>query len=134
MFGDDAIRTNFINEVTWWSHYDNSREDRANFTARRNKDLQDLFGEDDLTVETVFVDPIDALPRKKREQKMELYNDSEGALETQEQELEELRTFIWDRASFSCKDTCSYAEGWSLTEVIFSSVFAQTFPRFFLML
>ena len=117
MFGD-ALKTNFVNEVSFWAHYDTSKEDRANFTARRNKKHQDLFDDDALTVETVFIDPIEALPRKIRETKMGLYNQNNEALVTQSQEVEKLRKIIWNDTPFSCKETCNFAEGWSTTKKI----------------
>ena len=120
MFGD-ALKTNFINEVTFWSHYDHTKRQQHEFRDRRNVKHQELFNNDtSLTVETVFVDPIDALPQDVKEKKEKNYKDNPSAMQTQNREVEELRYFIWDKFDkmpFSCKDTCDFAQGYRGTEV-----------------
>ena len=110
MFGG-AVRDHLAYSVTFWSHYEFSEENRDNFRARRNLKHQVLFKNSNITADVFFVDPIDALPQHLMERKMELYRESEGSLKTQENELKDLKTWIWNKTSFNCQKSCDYVEG-----------------------
>lgn len=112
MFGE-AMKTNLINYVSFWSHYEHMHEeDRDDFRARRDLEQQELFNEPNITVPTVFVDPIDALPRSLMNTKLNLYRFVKGSKLIQEEELEKLETFIWNQTTqFHCSSKCNYVEG-----------------------
>ena len=109
MFGD-SLKDNLVNEVTFWSHYDKPKEERDNFRHRKNLEHQKLFNDTNVSVTTFFIDPVDALPRNLKQVKLEQYDKTPGSWTTQLQELEALKTFIWNQQPFSCQETCDYAE------------------------
>ena len=110
MFGD-AVRDHLAYSVSFWSHYEFSEEHRDSFRARRNLKHQKLFKNRNVTADVFFVDPIDALPQNLKERKMELYRGSAGSLEAQENEVDDLKTWIWNKTSFNCQKSCDYVEG-----------------------
>ena len=112
IFGKHRMISNFINEVTFWAHYDKDENDMEEFRHKRNIKHRLLVDDQNATIETVFIDPIDALPQRQKRKKKRLYALVPRAEELQDMEVDKLKNFIWSREPFSCSQKgCRFAEG-----------------------
>ena len=109
MFGA-ALSENLITEVVSWRHYEMSGEDRDEFRGVMADAMQAIFPNPNMTINVVFVDPIDALPEEERKRVERRYGYNWDAEEEQKNQLKKLEELIWGRQSFSCSRSCKFVE------------------------
>ena len=107
MFGE-AMKTQLINEVTFWKNYEYSEIERVEFAEKMTKNHQGLFKDRNAAITTVFIDPIDALMEPYVTEFKSLYHGCPKAEKVQKKQIDKLKEFIWNQKSkpFSCSEKC----------------------------
>ena len=108
MFGD-AVKNNLITEVTFWDHFNEDIEDRKKFEVQNNNYAKSLFRNTSASFPIVFIDPMDV----EGEQRKVLYDKFPEYRQTNANQIELLRKFVWQKLKeppFSCSEKCEFVE------------------------